>query len=107
MGITTDRNSPCIKEIREDGQQECYLVLSDEERAKGYIRPVRQAYKHVACGSVTTMGLAIAETYARNPAFYGGTFCVNCGMHFPLITPEGRQFAWIVNGKPDGSFVGE
>ena len=105
MGITTDRNSPCLEKIGPDGQQLCYLVLSEEERAKGFERPVRQKYKHVKCGCVTTMGLAIAETYARNPKFYGGTYCCGCGTHFPLIDKDGkRQFAWEPD---DGSFVGE
>ena len=31
------------------------------------------------------MGRALAETYARDPKFYSGTFCVNCGRHFRLI----------------------
>jgi hypothetical protein len=85
MGLTTDRTSPCLKEVRPDGQQECYLILSDEERAKGFVRPVRRSYVHVACGVETRMPEAIAETYARNPKFYGGTYCVGCGNHFPLI----------------------
>lgn len=32
---------------RGDGQQKTYLALSDEERAKGFVRPVRTTYKHV------------------------------------------------------------
>lgn len=47
------------------GQQRGYVVLSAEERAKGFVRPVRQSYVHQTCGGVTTMGLALAETYAR------------------------------------------
>ena len=49
------------------GQQEGYVVLADEERAKGFVRPVRASYKHLKCGGVTTMGSALAETYARDP----------------------------------------
>ena len=30
-----------------DGQQKDYLVLTEEERAKGFIRPVRRSYRHV------------------------------------------------------------
>ena len=101
MGLTTDKNTPCLNAIRPDGQQECYLVLSDEEKAKGFVRPVRQTYRHVTCRRDTTMGLAIAETYARNPAFYGGTFCVGCVQHFPLVDANGvRQFVWV-NEKGD------
>src|SRR5690348_6926466 len=29
------------------GQHESYWILCDEERAKGFIRPVRMSYKHV------------------------------------------------------------
>lgn len=71
------------------GQQKGYIVLTPEERAKGYVRPVRRTYKHRTCGTITTMGQAIAETYARDPGFYGGTFCVHCREHFPL-----DQFVW-------------
>lgn len=103
MGTTTDRNDPALRTIEPSGQQAAYLVLSDEERSKGFIRPVRRSYKHVACGSVTSMGVAIAETYARDPTFYGGTFCCNCGKHFPLKNPDGSAaFVWV----PDGSAVG-
>lgn len=114
MSLTTDPATPCLREQCADGQQECYLVLSDEELAKGFVRPVRQVYRHVACRTDTTMGLKLSETYARDPHFYGGTFCVNCGTHFPLVSPEGvRQFVWIKNGQPDKDengqtcFVGE
>lgn len=147
MGLTTDPNDSGLKQIRSDGQQEVYLVLSEEERAKGFVRPVRQKYKHVGerpkhstrpltaeeteryaafgyisyeeypeprgsvtgkfwtqaqlnsgCGTVTTMGLAIAETYARNPKFYGGTFCCACGKHLPV-----SEFVWDPDGSPVGS----
>jgi hypothetical protein len=47
MGITTDRNDPNLREIEPSGMQKSYLVLSEEERAKGFIRPVRRSYKHV------------------------------------------------------------
>ncbi len=49
------------------GMQKAYVVLSEEERSKGFIRPVRQSYSHSKCGVVTKMGLALAETYARDP----------------------------------------
>lgn len=67
-----------------DGQQEGYVVLSEEERAKGFVRPVRQTYTHTKCGADTRMGLAIAETYARDPKFYNGTFC--CKLQCPFFT---------------------
>lgn len=77
------------REIQENRQQKAYVVLSEEERAKGFVRPVRTAYVHKTCGTVTSMATPIAETYARNPKFYSGTFCAHCGEHFPL-----DQFAW-------------
>lgn len=74
------------------GQQRGYVVLSEDERAKGFIRPVRRTYEHLKCGTTTTMGLALAETYARNPQFYSGTFCVACRNHFPI--GEDGEFVW-------------
>lgn len=74
------------------GQQKAYVVLSEDERAKGFIRPVRQSYVHDKCGVVTRMGLALAETYARDPNFYSGTFCCGCGAHFPV--GEDGEFVW-------------
>ena len=78
--------------LKPDGQQEGYVVLAEEERAKGFVRPVREKYTHLKCGAVTRMGRTIAETYARNPQFYSGTFCVACGGHFP-VGPDG-EFVW-------------
>jgi len=92
MGLTSDRNDPDLKKVRADGQQETYLVLSDEEREKGFVRPVRRTYVHQKCGVATKMGQAIAETYARNPFFYSGTYCAGCGTHFPV--GEHGEFLW-------------
>lgn len=74
------------------GQQKGYVVLSADERAKGFVRPVRQSYVHDKCGGVTTMGLVLAETYASDPAFYSGTFCAVCRSHFP-VGADG-EFTW-------------
>lgn len=74
------------------GQQKDYVVLSEEERGKGFVRPVRRSYIHEKCGVVTTMGQSLAETYARDPKFYNGTFCCGCGAHFP-VGPQG-EFLW-------------
>lgn len=80
------------------GQQKAYVVLTEEERAKGFIRPVRRTYKHIVCGTTTTMGQSIAETYARDPKFYSGTFCVACGEHKPLT-----EFVWFGTTEQVGS----
>ena len=145
MSITFDSNDPRIKRgaSNEKGQHEVYLALSPEERAKGFVRPVRHSYVHVGmappkfplrditeeetqkykdygyakyetypessaplcgrfwtqkeldsvnkgCGSVTTMrGNDLAETYARDPGFYGATYCVGCGRHIRVA-----EFVW-------------
>ena len=103
-GETTKRSDPGLHILKPDGQQETYLVLSGEERQKGFVRPVRFTYMHIACGGKTTINSrAIAETYARNPAFYTGTFCVQCRAHFPLKDAAGiPAFLWH-----DQSYVGE
>jgi len=151
--LTTDRNDPNLGFGGNETtvpQNKKYLVLSEEERTKGFVRPVRQTYIHVGkqgpknslrdltaqeqiryekygyvkyeeysenssnsvvgrywtrqgleqlnngCGTTTTMELAIAETYARDPHFYGYTYCVNCSKHLPV-----GEFVW-----EDGSVVG-
>lgn len=78
--------------LRADGQQKDYVVLCDKERAKGFVRPFRDAYKHLKCGHITIMGRKLAETYARDPGFYSGTFCSHCGGHFPV--GEEGEFVW-------------
>lgn len=74
------------------GMQRGYVVLAEEERAKGFVRPVRRTYTHETCGTDTTMAQTIAETYARDPYHYAGTFCVHCRNHFP-VGADG-QFVW-------------
>lgn len=78
--------------VPETGMQKDYVVLAEEERAKGFVRPVRRTYVHLKCSTATTMAQTIAETYARNPFFYSGTFCVGCRVHFP-VGPKG-EFVW-------------
>lgn len=130
-------------EDRGDGQQRGYVALSAEERAKGFVRPVRRTYIHVGsrpkyptrdltpeeteryagagyvkfepfpegevstgrfwtaaqlasgCGTTTTMSQPLAETYARQPDFYGGTFCAHCRTHFKV--GENGEFVWFDN----------
>jgi len=120
MTHTTDPNDPRIRRFgdAETGQQnEVYLVLSEEERAKGFVRPVRRTYVHRfmrdgsavpkvlrsehranlgGCGVATTMSQPIAETFARDPDFYGATWCCGCGTHLPVW-----QFVW-----DDGEVLG-
>jgi hypothetical protein len=119
-----------------------HWILSEEERSKGFVRPVRLSYKHVGVrpkhptreltpeekvrfkdcnyvayeaypeggaltgrywtqkqldsgcgGSITSMPRPIAETIARQPDFYGGTFCCRCGDYFPI--GEAGEFVWL------------
>lgn len=100
--LTTDRSDPRLGHGSDEKpvpQQKAYLILSDEERAKGFTRPFRDCYRHKTCGHTTTMSRKIAETYAVNPKFYGSTYCVSCQMHKPV-----SEFLWLEN---DGSEINE
>jgi hypothetical protein len=105
MSLTSDPSDPRLTHGADpaDGppvpQADVYLVLSEEERAKGFVRPVRTAYWHTTCGGVTAMGLALAETYARQPDFYGATYCVHCRRHRPV--GERGEFHWVDPANPE------
>lgn len=101
---TTDPNDPLLGHGSNDEpvpQNQRYLVLSEDERARGFVEPVRGAYVHDDCGSTTTMSGEIAETYARDPGFYGSTYCVQCAKHRPV-----GEFRWIENGAVTDLRVG-
>jgi hypothetical protein len=101
MSFTTDPNDPRIGrgvDKEEIPQHDVYLILSEEERAKGFIRPVRRAYVHNTCGVLTTMSPPLAETYARDPKFYGATYCVGCHKHLPV-----DEFVWDGTKEKVGS----
>jgi hypothetical protein len=101
MSYTTDRNDPKLGHgVDEDPipQHEVYLVLSEEERAKGFVRPVRRTYIHTKCGVATTMGFALAETYAREPKFYSSTYCCGCMKHLDV-----NEFVWNGTNERVGS----
>jgi hypothetical protein len=143
VGLTEDPQDPRLKRKRPDGMDEAYLVLSEAERARGLVEPVRTQYMHVGvrpkhptrpltdeeratlgtmyeafepynddgnissvtgrywtaaqlrsgCNTVTTMSYALAETYARDPGFYGATFCAYCRKHLPV--GEHGEFVWV------------
>lgn len=86
------------------GMQKGYVVLTSDERGKGFVRPFRDAYRHLTCGKITTMGRTIAETYARDPEFYSGTFCTACREHFPV--GETGEFTWYEMDGREGPKVG-
>lgn len=94
--------SPVTDDHREinpaTGQQKAYVILSDEERARGFVRPVRRSYTHRKCGFDTTMSQKIAETYAVSPEFYSATFCVHCRDHFTV-----NEFCWSGTDEQVGS----
>lgn len=155
MSLTTDPNDPRLGrggDTEPHGMNEVYLVLSEDERAKGFVRPLRRSYIHVGppgptyplvdltpeqherydeygylkyepypegdesstvgrfwtqetldkigkgCGVETHMGLALCETYARQPSFYGATYCVGCQMHLPVA-----EFVWAEDRQRVGS----
>jgi hypothetical protein len=128
MSLTSDPEDPRLThgaDTAPTDQAPVYLVLSEEERAKGFVRPLRRAYVHYfwkdgstdrvvpkflvtiddprydeigGCGALTTMGLALCETYARDPKFYGATYCVGCRMHRPVA-----EFRWDEDGAVVGS----
>lgn len=107
MGTTSDHNDPRLGygvDREPVPMNETYLVLSEEERSKGFVRPVRRSYRHQDpdCGAVTTMGQDLAETYARQPGFYGATYCCGCRMHRPV--GEHGEFTWMT---PDGQDTAE
>lgn len=120
MAITDDRQDPRLAQTDpETGLQAAYIVLSEEERAKGFVRPLRKSYVHRymcdgsdvplvltnedvlnsgGCGALTTMATAIAETYAANPKYYAATYCVGCRTHLPV-----REFHWDGTSEQVGS----
>ena len=101
MSLTTDPNHPDLKRGGDEDkvpQNKVYLVLSDEEIAQGFVRPVRHTYIHSVCGVATMMNQKIAETYAREPNFYGLTYCVGCQKHLPV-----GEFVWDGTNETLGS----
>jgi|SRR5882724_622957 len=79
--ISGNPESPDHREIDpRTGMQKDYVILCPDERKKGFV------------------GLSLAETYARDPGFYGGTFCCYCRAHFPL-----DQFVWKGTDEKVGS----
>ena len=86
-------------------QNETYLVLPVSERDKGFVRPLFRSYRHndPECGRVTTMALPLAETYARDPGFYGATYCSGCNMHRPV--GKYGEFTWVGEDGSDTSIL--
>lgn len=51
-----------------------------------------------ACGQTTHMGYELSATYARDPSYYGATFCCTCGVHLPVA-----EFVWDGTDEVVGS----
>jgi len=81
-----------------DGQHEHHPINKDGE----YAAPIRRKYIHKSCGVVTKIGLDIAETYAKNPNYYGRTFCCGCKDYFNV-----GDFYWEIDGVILGQLGGE
>lgn len=101
MSLTTNPKHPDLTrgiDKEQVKQSKVYLVLSEEEKDKGFVRKVRTSYTHTKCGTSTIMGLSIAETYARDPKFYGATYCIHCQKHLPV-----SEFLWDNTNEVVGS----
>ena len=105
--VTNSGNQPIevgsvpTKEKLNDGQYKDHWIMSQEDRDKGFVRPVRMSYQHEKCGGITSMPRKIAETYAAQPEFYGSTFCCNCGGYFPIGV--NGEFVWVDTAEKVGS----
>ena len=82
-------------------QYKDHWVLPPAQRAQGFVRPVRDAYRHEKCGTVTTMPKPIAETYAKRPDYYGSTFCCGCKDYFKV--GKDGEFVWLDDGTKVGT----
>jgi len=97
MGFTTDPNHPELGRGIDDIKVELnkvYLVLSQTEIDKGFVKPYRTSYVHLTCNKATSINTKIAETYATDPYFYSSTYCCHCSMHRPL-----KEFIWSPDGE--------
>lgn len=81
-----------------DGQYENHPTNTEGE----YVAPIRRTYIHKSCGVATKIGMEIAETYAKNPKYYGRTFCVGCHSYFPV-----SEFYWEIDDVTLGDLGGE
>ena len=99
MSTTNDPNDPRLRNIGPDGMQESYLVLSEEERARGFVRPVRRSYRHVGITNdlarTEALKLAGSRFEQRRFAVFGrdGLPCYHCDT--PILKAEmARRIYW-------------
>jgi hypothetical protein len=81
---------------REDGQQNEYVTLPEDQRETGDLDGVPQVYVHQKCGVATGMPEEIIRTYLKNPYIYSGdaTYCCGCSTHVP-----NRECVWTETGE--------
>lgn len=73
-------------------------ILTDKERDRGYVRPVRQTYTHKKCGKDTMLAIALAQGFAGDLSFLREAYCTTCGKHFPV-----SDFLWEETEEEVGS----
>ncbi len=76
-------------EMKEDKIKRYLTQKQVDSISKGYMG---------GCGHATTMAQGIAETYAKNPQFYGSTFCIFCCKHLKV-----EEFVWEGSDEVVGS----
>ena len=64
-------------------------MITDTEKARGFVRPIRSVIVHKACGERNVLTDAVAEMYARDPKGNTNALCVACGNYFPVV-----EFNW-------------
>lgn len=84
----------CTMQPNHDGECIVSTSLVQPDAAKAQ----QEGFWPRGCGTVTTMGRALSETYARDPKFYGATFCCGCNKHLPVA-----EFVWTADGETVGT----
>jgi hypothetical protein len=72
--------------------------LTPEEKAAGFIRPMRTRVKHKFCGTTSILRTVDALDMARDPTSWSTCWCMVCGRRLPA-----DQFEWFPGGEAVGS----
>lgn len=73
------------------------VVLTEQELAAGFVRPLRLRVLHIFCGRPSAVMAGQAEDLAKDPASWSTCWCGVCGRRLPI-----EQFTWV-DGSPVGS----
>lgn len=79
-----------------DGQFENHPKIEEGE----FEQEPRDTYIHEECGGSTTMKGELPESVARDPSYYGKTFCKTCEEYVPVEEvhwEDGED--WVVNDE--------